>query len=123
MRIGSPRLVIGLDVDALEPSHVANVEIMRAAIVFDGLPADHHPALRHLMAPEHLILQELVMAGRKRLRNAIDFVEEQNPSRRPFLHAFIYRRDDSVGGVPDTENVSPSNERRDIRRPSALWRV
>ena len=126
-RIGLPCLVIGLHVDALEAVPRGHVEIVRAAVVLGRIAGrDHHPALRHLMAAEHLVLQKLQDGGRERLRDAVDLVQEQDaflPTR--FGHGFIDRRDDFAHRVfGHAERLALEGALGDIRQAEgALTRV
>ena len=87
---------VGLHVDALEAVPCGDVEIVRRAVVLGRVTGRHHdPAVRHAMASEDLVLQELQHRRRQRFRHAVDLVEEQDAlALAGGLHGIVHGGDD-----------------------------
>ena len=74
-----PRVVVRLDIDALQAVPGHNVKLADGVVVFRRVSGGHHdPAVGDLMTPEYLVLQKLEHGGGQRFRDAVDLVQEQN---------------------------------------------
>ena len=100
-RIFLPYLQVRLDINALQTVHHGRVELTRGTVVLRRITRCHNnPTLRQLMHAKRFVLQKLKHGGGKRLRDAINFIQEQYSLMNAcfFLHA-IHRCNNLAHGV------------------------
>ena len=96
-----PHPIIRLHVQHLQAVKGHHVKLSHQFVVFRGIACRHnHPALRHLMPSEHLVLQKLQHGGREGFRHTVDFVQKKNPlPDAAFFHHLVYGCDNFTHGI------------------------